>query len=189
LLILLPSCLTVAIEFSSTPPSDALILARWESFTTFWTTTAHLHTAGELLLRTLAGTGALLFVASTTPFTHLMSAMAQARVPDWLADLMGSMFRMVTVFLEEGHVRQLALAARGGWSSFLGSWRCAGWWICGLFVGALRHTRRATRAMEARCGDGLAKRWYPPRQTQPRAWLWAGVAVLCQIGIVLGIRP
>lgn len=148
---LAPSMLVLSVEISLSPSSIGRTFDL--SRILLWTTPELLDRALLVAGRALASAYALLFLALTTPWSAILRTARDARVPAWLLQLVSSMLRMILLFWEEGGVSLRAIGSRGGWNTWRTTWRSSAWLFTGVVVQALRHSRSATRAAAARCGD------------------------------------
>lgn len=144
--------------------------------------------AGELVAHALAGTAAVLLLATTTPMSDLLPALRRLRVPAAVVEVASVTYRLLFVLLDSlGAVRE-AQVARMGWSSPRRSYRSAGLLAAAVLT---RSWDRARRMQEGLAGRGMETglRVLPEAQPSSRAFLVSGVVLLAGIvGVTLGAR-
>ncbi|RZU31884.1 cobalt ECF transporter T component CbiQ [Blastococcus saxobsidens] len=144
--------------------------------------------AGGLVGHALAGTAAVLLLATTTPMSDLLPALRRLRVPAAVVEVASVTYRLLFVLLESlGAVRE-AQAARMGWSSPRRSYRSAGLLAAAVLT---RSWDRARRMQEGLAGRGMETglRVLPESQPSSRAFLASGLVLLAAIvGLTLGAR-
>ena len=144
--------------------------------------------AGELVGHALAGSAAVLLLATTTPMSDLLPALRRLRVPAAVVEVASVTYRLLFVLLESlGAVRE-AQAARMGWSSPRRSYRSAGLLAAAVLT---RSWDRARRMQEGLAGRGMETglRVLPEAQPSSRAFLASGVVLLVAIvGVTLAAR-
>ncbi|RFU22280.1 cobalt ECF transporter T component CbiQ [Geodermatophilus marinus] len=108
--------------------------------------------AGELAGHALAGSAAVLLLATTTPMSDLLPALRRLRVPAAVVEVAGVTYRLLFVLLESLHTIREAQTARMGWSSVRRSYRSAGLLAAGVLT---RSWDRARRLQEGLAGRGM----------------------------------
>ncbi|MCF6510044.1 cobalt ECF transporter T component CbiQ [Blastococcus sp. MG754426] len=108
--------------------------------------------AGSLVGRAVAGSAAVLLLATTTPMSDLLPELRRLRVPAAVVEVAGVTYRLVFVLLESlGTIRE-AQAARMGWSSPRRSYRSAGVLAAAVLT---RSWDRARRMQDGLAGRGM----------------------------------
>ncbi|TFV52625.1 cobalt ECF transporter T component CbiQ [Blastococcus sp. TF02A-35] len=108
--------------------------------------------AGSLVGHALAGSAAVLLLATTTPVSDLLPALRRAGVPAAVVEVASVVYRLLFVLLDSLRTIREAQAARMGYSSLRRSYRSSG-----ALAGAvlLRSWERARRMQEGLAGRGL----------------------------------
>jgi cobalt/nickel transport system permease protein len=108
--------------------------------------------AGELVGRAVAGSTAVLLLATTTPMTDLLPVLRRLRVPAAVVEVAAVTYRLLFVLLDSlGAVRE-AQTARMGWSSPRRSYRSAGMLAAAVLT---RSWDRARRMQDGLAGRGM----------------------------------
>lgn len=136
--------------------------------------------AGSLVGHALAGSAAVLLLATTTPMSDLLPALRRARVPDAVVEVASVVYRLLFVLLSSMHTIREAQAARMGWSSLRRSYRSAGTLAAAVLT---RSWDRARRMQEGLAGRGMETglRVLPEVLPSSRAFLAASLAGLAAI--------
>lgn len=110
--------------------------------------------AGELLLRTLAATLAVLLFAFTTPLSDVLPRLVRVGVPPAVVDVAAVMYRMVFLLLDTtGRIRQ-AQAGRLGHTTRRAEWRSTAGLGATVFLHAFARARRLQDGLAGRGFDG-----------------------------------
>ncbi|MGY1988551.1 cobalt ECF transporter T component CbiQ [Blastococcus sp. SYSU DS0669] len=144
--------------------------------------------AGSLVGRAVAGSAAVLLLATTTPMSDLLPELRRLRVPAAVVEVASVTYRLVFVLLESlGTIRE-AQAARMGWSSPRRSYRSAGMLAAAVLT---RSWDRARRMQEGLAGRGMEAglRVLPDALPSSRPFLALAVALPLGIaGLTLVVR-
>ena len=139
--------------------------------------------AGQLAGRAVAGSAAVLLLATTTPMSDLLPLLRRLRVPAAVVEVAAVTYRLLFVLLETlGSVRE-AQTARMGWSTPRRSYRSAGMLAAAVLT---RSWDRARRMQDGLAGRGMETGLHvlPDGRSSSRAFLAlalglpAGIAVL-----------
>jgi cobalt/nickel transport system permease protein len=107
---------------------------------------------GSLVGHAVAGSAAVLLLATTTPMSDLLPELRRLRVPAAVVEVASVTYRLLFVLLESlGSVRE-AQAARMGWSTPARSYRSAGMLAAAVLT---RSWDRARRMQEGLVGRGM----------------------------------
>ncbi|MCZ2860477.1 cobalt ECF transporter T component CbiQ [Blastococcus sp. VKM Ac-2987] len=139
--------------------------------------------AGALAGRAVAGSAAVLLLATTTPMSDLLPQLRRLRVPAAVVEIASVTYRLLFVLLDSlGTVRE-AQAARMGWSSPRRSYRSAGMLAAAVLT---RSWDRARRMQEGLAGRGMETglRVLPDAQPSSRPFLALGLALPVGIAAV-----
>lgn len=108
--------------------------------------------AGSLMSHALAGSAAVLLLATTTPMSDLLPALRRLRVPDAVVEVASVVYRLLFVLLESlGTIRE-AQTARMGYSSMRRSYRSSGALAAAVLT---RSWDRARRMQDGLAGRGM----------------------------------
>ncbi len=108
--------------------------------------------AGSLAGHALAGTAAVLLLATTTPMSDLLPALRRLHVPDAVVEVASVTYRLLFVLLESLRTIREAQAARMGYSSPLRSYRSSGALAAAVLT---RSWDRARRLQDGLAGRGM----------------------------------
>ncbi|MGY2130043.1 cobalt ECF transporter T component CbiQ [Blastococcus sp. SYSU DS0617] len=108
--------------------------------------------AGSLVGHALAGSAAVLLLATTTPMSDLLPALRRARVPAAVVEVASVTYRMLFVLLDSLRTIREAQAARMGHSSLRRSYRSSGLLAAAVLT---RSWDRARRMQEGLTGRGM----------------------------------
>ncbi|RBY84274.1 cobalt ECF transporter T component CbiQ [Blastococcus sp. TF02A-26] len=108
--------------------------------------------AGSLVGHALAGSAAVLLLATTTPMSDLLPALRRLRVPAAVVEVAGVVYRLLFVLLESLTTIREAQTARMGHSTWRRSWRSTGLLAAAVLT---RSWDRARRMQEGLAGRGL----------------------------------
>ena len=108
--------------------------------------------AGQLAGRAVAGSAAVLLLATTTPMSDLLPLLRRLRVPDAVVEVASVTYRLLFVLLESLAAVREAQTARMGWSTARRSYRSAGMLAAAVLT---RSWDRARRMQEGLAGRGM----------------------------------
>jgi len=108
--------------------------------------------AGSLMGHALAGSAAVLLLATTTPMSDLLPALRRAGVPAAVVDVASVVYRLLFVLLDSLRAVREAQAARMGYSSLRRSYRSSGVLAAAVLT---RSWDRARRMHEGLTGRGM----------------------------------
>jgi cobalt/nickel transport system permease protein len=136
--------------------------------------------AGSLVGHALAGSAAVLLLATTTPMSDLLPALRRARVPAAVVEVASVVYRLLFVLLDSLHTVREAQTARMGYSSLRRSYRSSGALAAAVLI---RSWDRARRMHDGLAGRGLETglRVLPETLPSSAAFLAATVAGLAAI--------
>ncbi len=137
--------------------------------------------AGSLVGHALAGSAAVLLLATTTPMSDLLPALRRARVPAAVVEVASVTYRMLFVLLDSlGTIRE-AQAARMGHSSLRRSYRSSGLLAAAVLTRSWDRARRMQEGLEGR-GMEMGLRVLPDVLPSSRLFLTCSAAGLAAIG-------
>jgi cobalt/nickel transport system permease protein len=136
--------------------------------------------AGSLAGHALAGSAAVLLLATTTPMSDLLPALRRLRVPDAVVEVASVVYRLLFVLLESLRTIREAQTARMGYSSVRRSYRSSGALAAAVLT---RSWDRARRMQEGLAGRGMETglRVLPEVRPSSRTFLVTGVVGLAGI--------
>ncbi|MCW2579114.1 MAG: cobalt transporter, inner rane subunit CbiQ [Blastococcus sp.] len=136
--------------------------------------------AGSLVGHAVAGSAAVLLLATTTPMSDLLPALRRARVPAAVVEVASVVYRLLFVLLDSLHTIREAQTARMGYSSLRRSYRSSGTLAAAVLT---RSWDRARRMQEGLAGRGMdaGLRVLPEVLPSSRVFLAATVAGLAAI--------
>ncbi|MGY1689285.1 cobalt ECF transporter T component CbiQ [Geodermatophilus sp. SYSU D01105] len=142
--------------------------------------------AGALAGHALAGSAAVLLLATTTPVSDLLPALRSLRVPAAVVEVAAVTYRMLFVLLGSLRAVREAQAARMGYSTWRRSSRSSGALAAAVLT---RSWDRARRMQEGLAGRGMETglRVLPEPLPSSRAFLAgtaAGLAALVSVGLL-----
>jgi cobalt/nickel transport system permease protein len=108
--------------------------------------------AGSLIGHALAGSAAVLLLATTTPMSDLLAALRRLRVPAAVIEVASVTYRLLFVLLESLHTIREAQTARMGYSSMRRSYRSSGALAAAVLT---RSFDRARRLQQGLAGRGM----------------------------------
>lgn len=108
--------------------------------------------AGSLVGHALAGSAAVLLLATTTPMSDLLPALLRARVPAAVVEVASVVYRLLFVLLDSLRTIREAQTARMGYSSLRRSYRSSGALAAAVLI---RSWDRARRMQDGLAGRGL----------------------------------
>jgi cobalt/nickel transport system permease protein len=144
--------------------------------------------AGSLVGHAVAGSAAVLLLATTTPMSDLLPALRRLRVPEAVVEVASVVYRLLFVLLESLRTIREAQTARMGYSSLRRSYRSSGVLAAAVLT---RSWDRARRMQEGLAGRGMETglRVLPEVLPSSRAFLAASVLGLAGIVTVSVVLP
>jgi cobalt/nickel transport system permease protein len=136
--------------------------------------------AGSLVGHALAGSAAVLLLATTTPMSDLLPALRRLRVPAAVVEVASVTYRLVFVLLESLHTIREAQTARMGYSSVRRSYRSSGALAAAVLTRSFDRARRLQAGLAGR-GMETGLRVLPEALPSSKAFLAAGVLGLVAI--------
>ena len=142
--------------------------------------------AGGLVGHSLAGSAAVLLLATTTPMSDLLPALARLRVPAAVIEVASVTYRMLFVLLTSLSTIREAQTARMGHASLRSSYRSAGMLAASVLT---RSWDRARRLQDGLAGRGMETglRVLPealPASRRFEAGTVAGLAALAAVSVL-----
>ncbi len=136
--------------------------------------------AGNLVGHALAGSAAVLLLATTTPMSDLLPALQRLRVPAAVVEVASVTYRLLFVLLTSLTTIREAQAARMGYASVRGSYRSAGALTAAVLT---RSWDRARRLQDGLAGRGMdvGLQVLPEARPSSRRFVAATVAGLAAI--------
>jgi cobalt/nickel transport system permease protein len=108
--------------------------------------------AGSLVGHALAGTAAMVLLATTTPMSDLLPALRRLGVPAAVVEIASVVYRLLFVLLESLRTIRAAQTARMGYSSLRRSYHSSGTLAAAVLT---RSWNRARRLQEGLAGRGM----------------------------------
>jgi cobalt/nickel transport system permease protein len=136
--------------------------------------------AGSLVGHALAGSAAVLLLATTTPMSDLLPALRRLRVPAAVVEVASVTYRLVFVLLESLRTIREAQTARMGYSSVRRSYRSSGALAAAVLTRSFDRARRLQAGLAGR-GMETGLRVLPEALPSSKAFLAAGVLGLLAI--------
>jgi cobalt/nickel transport system permease protein len=137
--------------------------------------------AGSLVGHAVAGSAAVLLLATTTPMADLLPALHRLRVPAAVVEVASVTYRLLFVLLQSLSTIREAQTARMGYSSVRRSWRSTGLLAAAVLT---RSWDRARRMQEGLAGRGLETGLRVLPEVLPSSRLFLLVTVAGLAGIV-----
>ncbi|MQA33962.1 cobalt ECF transporter T component CbiQ [Modestobacter roseus] len=142
--------------------------------------------AGELVGHALAGSAAVLLLATTTPMSDLLPALQRLRVPDAVIEVASVTYRLLFVLLTSLTTIREAQTARMGHSTVRRSYRSSGVLAAAVLT---RSWDRARRLQDGLAGRGMETGLRVLPETLPssrrfEALTVAGLAALVTVGVL-----
>ena len=136
--------------------------------------------AGSLVGHAVAGSAAVLLLATTTPMSDLLPALRRLRVPAAVVEVASVVYRLLFVLLDSLDTIREAQTARMGYSSLRRSYRSSGALAAAVLT---RSWDRARRLQEGLAGRGMETglRVLPEVRPSSRLFLAATAAGLAGI--------
>ncbi|SOC46368.1 cobalt/nickel transport system permease protein [Blastococcus aggregatus] len=138
--------------------------------------------AGSLVGHALAGSAAVLLLATTTPMSDLLPALRRARVPDAVVEVASVVYRLLFVLLGSLHTIREAQTARMGYSSVARSYRSSGALAAAVLT---RSWDRARRMQEGLAGRGMETGLRVLPEVLPSSWAFLAGSVAGPAAIVV----
>ena len=129
--------------------------------------------AGSLVGHALAGSAAVLLLATTTPMSDLLPALRRLRVPAAVVEVASVTYRLVFVLLESLRTIREAQTARMGYSSVRRSYRSSGALAAAVLTRSFDRARRLQTGLAGR-GMETGLRVLPEALPSSKAFLAAG---------------
>ena len=144
--------------------------------------------AGSLVGHAVAGSAAVLLLATTTPMSDLLPALRRLRVPAAVVEVASVVYRLLFVLLESLDTIHEAQTARMGYSSLRRSYRSSGALTAAVLT---RSWDRARRLQEGLAGRGMETglRVLPEVRPSSRLFLAATAAGLAGIVAISLVAP
>ena len=144
--------------------------------------------AGALAAHALAGSAAVLLLATTTPLADLLPTLRRLRVPDAVLEVASVVYRLLFVLLDSLRTIREAQTARMGYSSVRRSWSSSGTLAAAVLT---RSWDRARRMQEGLAGRGMETglRVLPEVLPSSRAFVAASLLGLAAIVSVRLLVP
>ena len=144
--------------------------------------------AGSLVGHAVAGSAAVLLLATTTPMSDLLPALRRLRVPAAVVEVASVVYRLLFVLLESLDTIREAQTARMGYSSLRRSYRSSGALTAAVLT---RSWDRARRLQEGLAGRGMETglRVLPEVRPSSRLFLAATAAGLAGIVAISLVAP
>jgi cobalt/nickel transport system permease protein len=144
--------------------------------------------AGALVGHALAGSAAVLLLATTTPMSDLLPALRRLRVPAAVVEVASVTYRLLFVLLESLRTIREAQTARMGYSSLRRSYRSSGSLAAAVLTRSFDRARRMQQGLAGR-GMETGLRVLPEALPSSPAFLAATVTGLAGIvGVTLVLR-
>jgi cobalt/nickel transport system permease protein len=137
--------------------------------------------AGSLAGHALAGSAAVLLLATTTPVSDLLPALRRLRVPEAVVEVASVVYRLLFVLLDSLRTIREAQTARMGYSSLRRSYRSSGALAAAVLT---RSWDRARRMQEGLAGRGMETGLRVLPEVLPSSRVFVAVSVLGLAGIV-----
>ncbi|VVB70707.1 Energy-coupling factor transporter transmembrane protein EcfT [uncultured archaeon] len=140
-----------------------------------------------LISRTLGATGALFFIALTTPTIEIFATLKSLKVPESVIELSMMIYRYIFVFLDQAAMIHSAQMMRLGNAGLWNSLRSFAMLSCVLFLRSWEQGERLIVAMDARSYSGRLEIMVPPEAgAKPKAVL-AVIAYLAAVAAISAI--
>ena len=139
--------------------------------------------AGQLAGRAVAGSAAVLLLATTTPMSDLLPLLRRLRVPAAVIEVASVTYRLLFVLLERLVAVREAQTARMGWSTAGRSYRSAGMLAAAVLT---RSWDRARRMQDGLAGRGMEAglRVLPDERRSSRPFRAAALALPAGIAVL-----
>jgi cobalt/nickel transport system permease protein len=137
--------------------------------------------AGSLVGHAVAGSAAVLLLATTTPMSDLVPALRRLRVPDAVVEIASVVYRLLFVLLESLRTIREAQTARMGYSSLRRSYHSSGALAAAVLT---RSWDRARRMQDGLAGRGMETGLRVLPEVLPSSRLFLTATVTGLAGIV-----
>jgi cobalt/nickel transport system permease protein len=137
--------------------------------------------AGALVGHAMAGSAAVLLLATTTPMSDLLPALRRLRVPEAVIEVASVVYRLLFVLLESLQTIREAQTARMGYTSLRRSYRSSGALAAAVLT---RSWDRARRMQEGLAGRGMETGLRVLPEVLPSSRAFVAVSVLGLAAIV-----
>lgn len=142
--------------------------------------------AGSLVGHAVAGSAAVLLLATTTPMSDLLPALRRLRVPAAVVEVASVVYRLLFVLLDSLDTIREAQTARMGYSSLRRSYRSSGALAAAVLT---RSWDRARRLQEGLAGRGMETGLRVLPEVRPSSRLFlaataAGIAGIVAVSLV-----
>ena len=144
--------------------------------------------AGSLVGHAVAGSAAVLLLATTTPLSDLLPALQRLRVPAAVIEVASLTYRMLFVLLTSLTTIREAQTARMGYASVRGSYRSSGTLAAAVLTRSWDRARRLTDGLAGR-GLETGLRVLPetlPASRRFEAATVLGLAAVASVRLVVG---
>lgn len=155
---------SIALTRSTGPGPDVLGLT---------ITAESLGRAGSTTAHAVAGTSAVLLLATTTPMSDLLAWLRKLGMPEAVVDIAGLVYRLLFVLLASAEQVRSAQAARLGYASWRASFRSAAALAAAVLVRAWSRARRLEDGLAGRGLEGPLRVLDDPRVASRRFALTA----------------
>lgn len=133
----------------------------------------------------VAGTAAMLLLATTTPLSDLLAWCRRRGLPEVVVDIAGLVYRLLFVLLSTAQAVRAAQAARLGYASPAATLRSAAGLTAAVLTRAWSRARRLEDGLGGRGLDGPLRVLDEPRPSSRRFVSWSVVALLAISGTSL----
>ncbi|MDQ1288931.1 MAG: cobalt/nickel transport system permease protein [Actinomycetota bacterium] len=146
--------------------------------------------AAGTTVHAVAGTSAMLLLATTTPVSDLLHWMRSRGVPEVVVDVAGLVYRLLFVLLRTAEAVRAAQAARLGYSSPAATMRSAAGLAAAVLTRAWSRARSLEEGLAGRGFDGPLRVVAADRPSSPRfvAASLSGLALVVALSAVVVLR-
>jgi cobalt/nickel transport system permease protein len=145
-----------------------------------WQVRGGMLNAASILVRFVLSMAALIALASTTRFPHMLKGLEQLGVPRILVTQLRFLYRYLFVLIDQAmHLRQARAARDAGQGTVALRWRSAAGLVGVLFVRTLEQAERTHLAMLARGYDGTVQ------LARPLRWQLQDTLALATVSVYL----
>lgn len=167
------TCMTAPATFLVVGAVSAAVSLRWDGGPRLGITDQTASVAAGILGHGLAGTLAMMLLATTTPMVDLLAAMRRLRVPAVCIDIAGLVYRLFFSLVTTIASVSEAQAGRLGYAGWRVSLRSASALAAGVFIRTWDRARRMEEGLAGRgYADGLTT-LDPARHSSPRFVAWS----------------
>lgn len=114
-------------------------------------TSRDLGIASNLFFKSLGAVSCLYFLSLTTTMVEIMSVLKKIKVPVFIIELMGLVYRFIFVLMETAGQIHISQSSRWGYASFKASYRSLGQLVSNLFIKSYHRSQMLFTALLARC--------------------------------------